>query len=122
MTMQAPQEKINREVFNVGSNEQNFQVIQVANMIRDIVPYTEVEVIHDDPDKRNYNVSFDKIARVLNYKVERSIMEGAVEVKQALERGQISGDDMRTSTLKYYRYLLDAERILEDVCLKGRVF
>jgi hypothetical protein len=49
-------------------------------------------------------------------------MEGAVEVKQALERGQISGDDMRTSTLKYYRHLLDAERILEDVCLKGRVF
>ena len=122
MTMEAPQEKINGEVFNVGSNEQNFQVIQVANMIRDIVPYTEVEIVHDDPDKRSYNVSFDKIARVLNYKVERSIMEGAVEVKQALERGQISGDDMRTSTLKYYRYLLDAERILEDVCLKGRVF
>jgi nucleoside-diphosphate-sugar epimerase len=121
MTMETPQEKINGEVFNVGSNEQNFQVIQVANMIRDVVPYTEVEIISDDPDKRNYNVSFDKISRVLNYKVERSVMEGAVEVKQALERGQISGDDMRTSTLKYYRYLLDAERILKDVYLKGRL-
>jgi len=122
MTMQAPQEKINREIFNVGSNEQNFQVIQVANMIRDVVPYTEVEIVSDDPDRRNYNVSFDKISRVLDYQVERSVIEGAVEVKQGLERGQISGDDIRTSTLKYYKYLLDAERILEDVSLKGRVF
>jgi len=122
MIMQAPQEKINREIFNVGSNEQNFQVIQVANMIRDVVPYTEVEIVSDDPDRRNYNVSFDKISRVLDYQVERSVIEGAVEVKQGLERGQISGDDIRTSTLKYYKYLLDAERILEDVSLKGRVF
>lgn len=121
-TMEAPVEKINGEVFNVGSNQQNYQVIQVANMIRDVVPYTDVEVINDDPDKRNYNVDFGKISSVLDFRVERSILEGAVEVKQSLERGEVSGDDIKTSTLRYYKFLIDAERTLKEVKMNGRLF
>ena len=34
-------------------------------MVRDVVPHTDLEVVPDDPDKRSYNVSFDKIEHVL---------------------------------------------------------
>lgn len=122
MVMNAPIEKINGEVFNVGSNEQNFQVIQVANMIRDVVPYTEVEIVPDDADKRNYNVNFDKIINVLDFRVNHSSIEGSVEVKQAIEKGGIDIDDIRTSTLKYYQYLIKADKILNEVKIDGKLF
>ena len=69
----------------------------------------------------SYNVNFDKIERVLGYRVEKSPYEGIVEVKQALERGRID-DSIQTKTVHYYRYLLDAERLLQEVSYNGKVF
>ena len=114
--------KVGGEIFNVGVNEQNYQVIQVANMIREVVPYVELEIVPDDVEKRNYNVNFDKIKNVLGFKVERTVLEGAVEVKQAIERAEVDFDDIRTITLKYYKYLIDADRILNEVKIGGRLF
>jgi nucleoside-diphosphate-sugar epimerase len=119
--MEAPREKVAGEAFNVGSSDQNYQIYQIAQMVRDVVPHTSLEVVPDDPDKRSYNVSFDKIARVLGYRVEKSPYEGIVEVKQALERGRVD-DSIQTKTVHYYRYLLDAERLLQEVSYNGKVF
>jgi nucleoside-diphosphate-sugar epimerase len=119
--MDAPAEAVGGEIFNVGSSEQNFKVYRVAQMVRDVVAHTEVELVPDDPDKRDYNVSFEKIAKVLDFKVQRTPYEGCVEIKQALERG-IVDDHIRTKTVEYYRYLLDAERLLRDVSREGVVF
>ncbi len=119
--MNAPAETVGGEIFNVGSSEQNYKVYRVAQMVRDVVPHTEVELVPDDPDKRDYNVSFDKIAKVLDFKVQKTPYEGCVEIKQALERGTVD-DHIRTKTVDYYRYLLDAERLLKDVSRDGEVF
>lgn len=122
LTLEADKAKVNGEIFNVGSNEQNHQVIQISNMVRDVIPYVKVEVIPEDPDKRSYNVCFDKIGNVLNYHVDRTVHEGIVEIKQALENGTIDPDDIRCVTLKYYKYLLEAEKLLKEVTYKGSVF
>jgi len=119
--MDADRELVAGEAFNVGSNEQNYQISSIAQMVRDVVPNTALEMVPDDPDKRSYNVSFDKIQNVLGFKVERSAFEGIVEVKQALERGRID-DVITTKTVSYYKYLLDAERILKEVTLRGAIF
>jgi nucleoside-diphosphate-sugar epimerase len=119
--MDAPREKVSGEAFNVGSSDQNYQIYQIAQMVRDVVPHTTLEIVPDDPDKRSYNVSFDKIERVLGYRVEKSPYEGIVEVKQALERGRVD-DTIQTKTVHYYRYLLDAERLLQEISYNGKVF
>lgn len=120
--LEAPAGKINGEIFNVGSNEQNYQVLQVANMVSQVIPYTEVDVVPDDLDKRNYKVCFDKIKKALEFEPRRSILEGIVEVKQALERSDVNFGDMKTVTIKYYKYLIEANRILEEVKLNGKIF
>jgi nucleoside-diphosphate-sugar epimerase len=120
--LDAPAEIINGQAFNIGSNEQNFQVIQVANMIREVVPYTRIEIVPDDLDKRSYHVDFSKIKNLLGYKVENSIYEGAVEVKQSLQKGIVDANDIKTSTIKYYKYLIDADKILSEVKLNGNLF
>jgi nucleoside-diphosphate-sugar epimerase len=119
--LDAPKEKVAGQAFNVGSSEQNFQVFQIAQMVRDVVPHTEVIVIPDDPDKRTYNVDFTKIQRVLDYRTVTSPYEGIVEIKQALERGIVE-DVIQTHTVDFYRYLFDAQKVLNEVCLDGRIF
>lgn len=119
--MGAPVDKVAGQAFNVGSNEQNHQIIGIAQMVRDVVPHTDIEVVPDDPDKRNYNVSFDKIGEVLGYRVEKTPYEGIVEIKQALERGVVE-EDVRTKTVQYYRYLLEAERLIREVSYRGSIF
>jgi nucleoside-diphosphate-sugar epimerase len=121
LAMEAAREAVGGQAFNVGSNDQNFQIYQIAQMVRDVVPHTALEVVPDDPDKRSYNVSFDRIEQTLGFRAEKSPYEGIVEVKQALERGKVD-DSIRTKTVHYYKYLLDAERLLEEVSYKGRIF
>jgi nucleoside-diphosphate-sugar epimerase len=119
--MEAPREKVSGQAFNVGSNEQNYQIQAIAGMVRDVVPNTSLELVPDDPDKRSYHVSFDKIGRELGFKVEKTPYEGIVEVKQALERGKVD-DGITTKTVNYYKYLLDAERLVHELSYNGRIF
>jgi nucleoside-diphosphate-sugar epimerase len=121
LMMDAPVDKIAGQAFNVGSNDQNYQVYRLAQMVRDVIPHTELEVVPDDPDKRTYNVSFDKIRDRLDFRVEKSPYEGIVEVKQALEQGRTE-DTIKTKTVHYYQYLLVAERTLREVSYNGRIF
>ncbi len=122
LVMDANKAKVNGEAFNVGSNEQNHQVIQIAAIVRDVIPHVDIEVVPDDPDKRNYNVCFDKIRNTLDYQVDRSVHEGVEEIKQALENGVIDPEDIRTITLRYYQYLIEADRVLKEVSYKGKIF
>jgi len=113
--------KINKEAFNVGSNEQNYQVYQVANMFKKHFNDLKIEVIPDDPDLRNYHVNFDKISNTLGFKVDKSIDDGILEIRDALERGLID-DDIKTKTVEYYKYLINADEILKKVKIEGNLF
>ena len=119
--MEAPLDRVAGQTFNVGSNEQNYQVYQIAQMVRDVVPHTDLEVVPDDDDRRSYRVEFSKIAGALDFKVRKTPYEGIVEIKQALERGKVE-DTIATRTVQYYRYLIEAEQLLHEVSLQGRIF
>lgn len=119
--MDAPLEAVRGEAFNVGSDDQNYQVYGIAQMVRDVVPHTDLEMVPDDPDKRSYRVSFGKINRALGFRVTTTPYEGIVEIKQALERGQVE-DSVRTRTVHYYQYLLEAERVVREVSEGGVIF
>lgn len=121
MVLEAPVDKINGEIFNVGSNQQNYKILQIANYIRDIVPYTSVEIVPDDPDRRTYNVCFDKITNVLGFKAEKLLKDGITEIYNALENGLVS-ENIRTNTLGYYQYLINAHKILKEVLYDGKIF
>lgn len=119
--MDAPVDKVAGEVFNVGDTDQNFQTVRIAHMVRDVLPYTDVEIVPDDPDRRTYRVAFDKIRDVLGFEIVRTPHEGIVEVKQGLERGTVD-DGIRSRTVDYYRYLLEAERTVREVAYDGSIF
>lgn len=59
--LQAPRELIHNEVFNVGSNEQNYQVREIAETVAAAFPGCTTEFGRPNADNRSYRVNFDKI-------------------------------------------------------------
>ncbi len=121
--MGQPAAKTAGRVFNVGSNEQNFRVIDVANIVRDVMPHVSVQLVPDDPDRRTYNVCFDRINRELGFYTLFSIPDSVAEMRQRMTNGtMLPFGDLRTKTLDYYTWLLKARAVLDDVSLDGRLF
>jgi nucleoside-diphosphate-sugar epimerase len=114
-------ERVAGQIFNVGGDDMNYQIRQLAQFVRDVVPNTTVHIIPDDPDKRTYNLSFAKIRQHLGFEPMVRVHEGIVEIKQALERGILSADDPTFFTLQWYRSLLEWEERIKGLNLRGRI-
>jgi nucleoside-diphosphate-sugar epimerase len=121
LSLEAPLEKVDGEVFNVGSSDLNYQIKQLAQFVVDVIPNVKIHVIPDDPDKRTYNLNFDKIKKVLGYEISVQIHEGIVEIKQALEKGIITPDDQTCYTLQWYKSLLTWSQRIKDLSYNGAI-
>jgi len=93
MAMEAPLEKVNGEIFNVGHNSMNFQVKDVADKIKKVMPSIEVEYAPSDKDNRSYRVSFDKIEKILGFMPKKSIEDGVKEIAEAIKNGKLGNID-----------------------------
>lgn len=80
MTLAAPRHVVAGECFNVGSDEQNYTLGEVAELIQNQVP--EAAITSDDSfvDKRNYRVSFAKIRSRLGFEPSWTIERGIAQV------------------------------------------
>jgi nucleoside-diphosphate-sugar epimerase len=113
--------KVAGEIFNVGSDQNNVQILNLAFRVRDAVPGTEIVHAPTDPDLRDYNVSFDKIRRVLSFGAQLGVDDGIREVLAALREGTVDPDDRRWYTLRQYLFLRDAERAHREIAIDGRL-
>jgi nucleoside-diphosphate-sugar epimerase len=111
---------IEGQIFNVGSNKQNTTVSALAHKFKAVFPEVLLEVVPDDPDRRDYRVCFDKVTRRLGYNARRTLDDGIAEVRHDLDAGEIS-DSPKTITVKYYKYLLEADNILRFVKLGDKL-
>jgi nucleoside-diphosphate-sugar epimerase len=119
--LEAPIETVRGQIINVGSDDNNLRIKNLAYRVRDLVPGTEIVMSPTDPDLRDYNVSFDKLARVLDFRPARTIEDGIREVLEALRSGAIDPDERRWYTLRQYRFLADVERTFNSMAMDGRV-
>ncbi len=86
--LHAPIEKIHNEAFNVGRNEDNYRIRELAEIVGEVVPDCKIEFADDaGPDKRNYRVSSSKIAEVLpEFKPQWNARKGAEELYNAYKK------------------------------------
>ena len=80
------QHRMAGEVYNVGSNKMNYTKREVCEMINEEVPeaFFHHASIKEDPDKRNYQVSYDKI-NALGFEVEVDLKTGIREIKDSVQ-------------------------------------
>jgi lipopolysaccharide/colanic/teichoic acid biosynthesis glycosyltransferase/nucleoside-diphosphate-sugar epimerase len=86
---EAPAEKVNRGVFNVGANGNNHTILEVAEKVRKFVPGSGMDIKGDQVDARDYRVSFDKIHQVMGFKPRFTVDDGIREIADALASGRI---------------------------------
>jgi nucleoside-diphosphate-sugar epimerase len=114
-------DKVAGEVFNIGSDMANVQILNLAFRVRDAVPGTEVVHAPTDPDLRDYNVSFDKVGRTLAFHAEKSVDDGIREVLGALREGVVDPEERRYYTLRQYVFLREAERAHRELAVEGHI-
>jgi len=119
--VEAEAEIVAGETFNVGDESMNYQIRQLAQLVLDVIPNVEVHNIPDDPDKRTYNLSFSKIRQRLGFQAKTKVHEGIVEIKQALERGLVHGDDPTCYTLQWYTALIGWQKRIESLSIDGKL-
>ena len=117
--LEADMEKINGEIFNVGSEENNYQLKPLAEKVAEVVPRDVSIEWYGDPDHRSYRVSFNKIESI-GYKASYVAEDGVREICDALEKGVLDKTD-KTITLKWYQELVKWNQIINQVQLDGKM-
>lgn len=102
MALQAPLDLVRNQVFNVGSNEQNYTIREIGEIVQTLVPEARLVCKGDDADRRNYWVNFNKIRRTLNFSPKWTVEQGMQQVIQAIRSGKvIDYRDARYSNVKF---------------------
>ena len=113
--LDAPVDKVNGQIFNVGQNSDNYRVREIAEIIASTFPGCQVETGPASKDNRSYRVSFDKIANGLpGFKCSWNARKGAEELYNLFKRIDMSKDiyEFRAFTrLKQLRYLKATDQI-----------
>jgi nucleoside-diphosphate-sugar epimerase len=114
--LEAPQEAVYNQTFNVGITEENFRVREIAEIVAEVVPGSHVEYASGGgPDLRCYRVSFEKIKRhVPAFRPQWTARKGAQELYDAYRRIGLTIEDMergRYIRISEIRRLLDAGKI-----------
>lgn len=117
MMLQAPLSVIGNEIFNVGSDAQNYTIRQVGELIHEQAFTAQLIVADEDIDKRNYRVSFRKLKHKLGFRPHWTLEQGIAQVLEAVANGAV-GDyrDMQYSNVKYLKEsgLIDVLRVDDD--------
>jgi nucleoside-diphosphate-sugar epimerase len=96
MGVEAPSAVAADGIFNVGADNLNFTVGQVADKVVDQIPGTVVEYFDRIEDRRSYRVSFDRIRDTLGFVPARTVDDAIHEVRTVLQTGQVRdyGDEV----------------------------
>ena len=104
--------KVNGEIFNVGSDENSYQLKDLAERVCKTIGDVEIEW-YGDEDLRSYRVSFEKI-EALGYKAEKIAEDGVKEILEKLESGELDKTS-KTITLEWYQELAAWHKKIKEV-------
>lgn len=124
LLLKAPQERINTQIFNIGSVENNYQLGPLAQKIADTVGQkigTKIDIEwYGDPDHRSYSVNFEKVERTLEWKAKWNAEKGAAEIVDKLQSGELT-KTTQTITLDWYKELAKWHKIIKQVEMYGGI-
>ena len=97
--LEAPRELVHDEAFNVGRAEDNVQVKDIADLVRDAVPGSTVTLAEDaGPDLRNYRVDFSKLAATFpDLNLRWRVRDGVDELAEAYAKHGLTYDDFTSA-------------------------
>jgi nucleoside-diphosphate-sugar epimerase len=98
--LEAPRDAIHNQAFNVGSSAENYQIRDIAEIVRDVVPNVSIRYAEGaGPDPRCYRVDCSKIVRHLpGFVTTWTVRRGAEELYSAFQRHGLTREQFSTFT------------------------
>lgn len=116
--LHAPREAVHNQAFNVGTTTENYQIRELAELVKEIVPGCRIEYAPDaGPDTRCYRVDCNKIARTLHeFKPQWTARRGIEELYDSYRQVGLSLDDFEGERFKRIAHVrkLVADGQLDD--------
>lgn len=112
----APLDVVHGEVFNVGSNENNYRVREIAHTVADEFPGCTLSFGPPSADNRSYRVNFDKIHDALDFSCQWDLAAGARqlhEVFRSIQLDEATFTGRGHTRLSQIRYLVETGQVDE---------
>jgi len=120
LVLNSPPDNSHYQIFNVGSDSLNYQILPLAKKIADSINIPLKKRWYGDPDLRSYRVSFKKINSLLGFQTKYSISDGANEIYDALLKQKIQYSKIM-KTVEWYRYLLESKKLVDSVEINNKI-
>ncbi len=103
---------------NVGSNEWNYQVIELASAVADVIPGVKVSINKEAaPDKRSYRVNFDLFKKLApNHQPQVNLKQSIKELQDGLLKMKFNDPEFRSSPLMRLKMLnaLREQKLIDE--------
>ena len=92
---EAPREVVHNQHFNVGRNSENYQMRQLAEIVKETVPNCEIAFADGaEPDKRNYRVDFTKYTKAFpKHQLKWTARMGAKQIYESYKQHALQKDE-----------------------------
>ena len=112
-TLESPLAQVHQQVFNVGSDEQNYTIQQIGEIIKEMVPSAKLLNLGLDGDRRNYRADFKKIREQLGFVPRWSVARGIGQVIDVIRSGEVK--DYRAAKYSNVKFLTEEENAVSLV-------
>jgi nucleoside-diphosphate-sugar epimerase len=107
LSLAADEDRVRGEIFNVGSTEQNYRVIDIARVVAEVFPNCRLSVGSGGSDNRSYRVKFDRIQEILPlFSCQWTAEKGARQMRAVFERIALTGEDFAAPPYTRLKMLL----------------
>ena len=118
LALEAPREAVHKQIFNVGSDEQNYRIREIAEIVAAKFPGCAVSFGASGGDTRSYRVSFAKIrAHLPEFRCQWTAERGAAQLHDVFSQIDMSKEvfNYRAFTrLQQLKFLLATRQIDEN--------
>jgi nucleoside-diphosphate-sugar epimerase len=97
--LDAPEEKVRNQAFNVGRNDHNYRIGEIAEVVSKVVPGSNIAYAEGaGPDKRSYRVRFDKITTAFpGFKPRWDVERGAEQLFASFSASGLTQEEFASS-------------------------
>ena len=109
--MKSSEELVRGEIFNVGNNDENFKIYQIAEEVKKIIPGSKIEFVNkSNKDSRSYKVDFTKINNTLGFKTKWNLEKGIKQLYDFFKKEKLVENDFhdkKFNRLKQLKWLIE---------------
>ena len=109
----APNQLVAFEVFNAGSEKNNYTKKMLVDEIKRFIPHAKVTYQQNGSDPRNYRVNFNKIKKVLAFNPRFTVVDGIQELLLALKNNLFTDVEDRPNFYGNYQLHYSVPEIAE---------